>query len=126
MSPMFRTEQFGQTSPYANTNANINMIKGLNELEGNFSSNHFDTPQGRFGTNSSESNLESNSIARISSKYENLKKLNDVNYNKDRQESQTTNNSIYKNVADDWSHSIYLLNINPNTNNQIKQMNTCK
>jgi hypothetical protein len=108
-SPMFRGEQFGLTAPEANGWVNLNKDsvfgKGL-------------TGSDPFGTNS---------IAKMSSKYDNLKKLNDSNYrNKQNPQIQNNSSNYYKNVADDWSHSIYLLNINPYINEQIKQMNSSR
>jgi hypothetical protein len=131
-SPMFRTEHFGKTSPEANGWAN--MVGGMSSDNiGMYSSNQFETPKSRFEVSQSQtqSQFDSNSIARMSSRYDNLRKLNDSKYSKStNSEQQPTNNAYknigYKNIANDWSHSIYLLNINPNLNNQIKQMNTCR
>ena len=137
-SPMFRTEEFGLTSPEANGWANL-----VGSIEPNnqdlYSSNQFESPISRFGL-CSDSNLsqfktkaqfESNSIVRMSSRYDNLKKLNDTNYNqgqmtKESQSTQSSQLSNYKNVADDWSHSIYLMNLNSQTNKQLEKMNSCR
>jgi hypothetical protein len=152
MSPMFRVEQFGKTSPEVNGWANMvgqtNIVNGLvDDVDGvnnDYSTNQFNTPQGKFNYPSSNiplyqksnsSQLESNSIALMSSRYDNLKKLNDSNYNKKHnannnhnhnQNPQESTSFAYKNIADDWSHSIYLLNLNPSLNNNIRQMNSCK
>lgn len=139
-SPMFRTEHFGRTSAEANGWAN--MVGGMgSDNIGMYSSNQFETPESRFEDRQlqpqsqyqTKSQFDSNSIARMSSRYDNLRKLNDSNYSKStnhsqqKQQKQYSQSDIaYKNIADDWSHSIYLLNINPNTNPQIKQMNTSR
>ena len=145
-SPMFRTEHFGRTSPEANGWAN--MVGGMSSDNiGMYSSNQFETPKSRFEVSQSQSQtqsqiqsqiqsqsqFDSNSIARMSSRYDNLRKLNDSNYSKstkpkqqNQQQNQQQSNIVYKNIADDWSHSIYLLNLNPNLNPQIKQMNSSK
>jgi len=128
-SPMFKMEEFGPTSPEVNGWANL--VGGLNYDNIDFYSSQaqFETPTSRFNQNSylsqSVSQSNSNSIARMSSRYDNLKKLNDANY-KQQKLSQSTQSSSYKNVADDWSHSIYLMNINSQTNKQLAQMNSCK
>ncbi len=141
MSPMFRTEQFGQTAPEANGWSSI--VGGLiDETNDTYSSNQFNTPQGKFdyygrqnsqSQNQSSSSFDSNSIAKMSSRYDNLRKLNDSNYRKNNSQSQSQSqsqpnqhNTSYKNIADDWSHSIYLLNINPKLNLHINQMNSCR
>ena len=133
-SPMFRTNQFGRTS--ADVNGWVNMVEGMSSDNiGIYSSNQFDTPKSRFDDSQTQtqtiSQFDSNSIARMSSRYDNLRKLNDSNYSKSnkytQQKQQTTKSNIdYKNIADDWSHSIYLLNLNPNLNPQIKHMNSSK
>ncbi len=120
-SPMFRNEQFGKTAAEANR--------------------WFDNPNGLYGQygnpnqnqNSSQDPFGSNSIAKMSSRANNLRKLNDKNYmgnnssNLSYQSGQTQSQShSYKQIADDWSHSIYLLNLNPYLNEQIKKMNSCK
>ena len=69
--------------------------------------------------------FEPGRIGNISSKTNNLKKLNDKNYSA-KSQFYPESNIQYKEIADDWSHSIYLLNTNPFLNPQIKQMNTCK
>lgn len=138
MSPMFRTEQFEQTAHEANRWDNI--VGGLmDEINGNYSTTQFNTPEGKFDnygiqySMSSQSsyypsNLDSNSIARMSYRYDNLKKLNDSGYRKNNSQSNQANtqSTSYKNIADDWSHSIYMLNINPQLNEQINQMNSCR
>lgn len=142
MSPMFRTEQFGPTSPEANGWVNaiseIGEIGGFNEYGDDFSSNQFSTPNNKFDkptqphqhfTQSTQSNLKLNSIAQMSTRYDNLKKLNDSNHKKSSSTSANLNvhsNTQYKNIADDWSHSIYLLNLNPKSSNEIVKMNSCK
>ena len=154
MSPMFRIEQFGQTGPEANGWGGLvgmggmsgmsgmsgmnGMVGGLfDETNDNYSTNQFNTPQGKFNSSktnsypqSSNYDFESNSIAKMSSRYDNLRKLNDSNYRKNNSQSSQSNSkstsNTYKNIADDWSHSIYLLNVNPQLNSQIKQMNSCK
>ena len=92
---------------------------------GNFGTNQFNISQ-----NQHLHQLESNSIAKMSSRYDNLKKLNDSNYNKNKYKDKTNiqsySNNTYKNIVDDWSHSIYLMNLNPKLNGQINSMNTCK
>lgn len=116
-SPMFRGEQFGRTAPEAN-----GWIGGLgfdSDSDSNFNQNQNLTNQ-----------FTSNGLAKMSSRVDNLRKLNDKNY-KTRQSNFQGNKSItdeysYKQIADDWSHSIYLLNLNPFTNEQIKQMNSCR
>jgi hypothetical protein len=133
-SPMFRTEHFGKTSP--EVNGWVNMVGGMgSDNIGMYSSNQFETPESRFGYNQNktqtqtQTQIDSNSIARMSSRYDNLRKLNDSNYSKSTkysQQKQQQSNIAYKNIADDWSHSIYLLNLNPNLNPQIKQMNSSK
>lgn len=100
MSPMFRMEKFGLTSPEAN--GWINKIDKIN----------------------TSYKQESNSIAQISSRFDNLKKFNDTNYN--QQKFSNSTDSIYKNIADDWSHSIYLVNLNFQLNEQLNNMNSCK
>ncbi len=101
-SPMFKAEKIGMSAPEANAWVNFNN-----------NSTTFDT----------------NNITKMSSKYENLKKLNDANYKNNQPTSDDSVNSKhlheYKKIADDWSHSIYLLNINPNSNQRIVQMNSC-
>lgn len=148
-SPMFRTEHFGRTAP--EVNGWSNMVGGIaSDNVGIYSSNQFETPTSRFADNlhqtqfqsqfksqplsqsQSQSQFKTNSIARMSSQHENLRKLNDPNYSKYTKSTQSTqltpksSDITYKSIADDWSHSIYLLNINPNANTQIKQMNSCK
>lgn len=136
MSPMFRTQEFGQTGPEANGWNGIigSSIDGMND---NYSTNQFDTPQGKFNYQTTKisqssqypSNFDSNSIAKMSSRYDNLKKLNNPNYHENNTQTNQQNKQspyiTYKNIADDWSHSIYLLNINPLLNDKIKQMNSC-
>ena len=137
MSPMFRTEQFGQTAPEAN--GWTSMVGGLTDgIADNYSTNQFNTPQGKFGylksySSQNPSQFESNSIAQMSSRYDNLKKLNEPNNRKNNSQSnhhpnqnRSSPSTSYKTIADDWSHSIYLLNVNPNLNDQIKQMNSSK
>jgi hypothetical protein len=112
-SPMFKSEQFGRTGPEAN-----GWVRDLN-FESNFDSNYNDP-------------FASNGLAKMSSRADNLRKLNDKNYRsgqniiQGKKNNPSYNEYSYKNVADDWSHSIYLLNLNPYLNEQIKQMNTCK
>lgn len=130
-SPMFRTEQFGKTSAEANGWANMVGGMGANmDNIGMYSSNKFETPTSRFenGQSQTHSQFESNSIARMSSRYDNLKKLNDSNYSKSTNHPQQKQSKQHAQtaIADDWSHSIYLLNLNPNSNPQIKQMNSCR
>lgn len=105
-SPMFRAEQFGKTAPEVN---------------------------GWIGFNNKFDDLDpfsSNRLAKMSSKADNLRKLNNSNYktkpNFYSGQNSSSNEHFYKNIADDWSHSIYLLNLNPNSNEQIKQMNSCR
>jgi hypothetical protein len=100
-SPMFKFEKFGRTAPEVN------------------------------GWMGSFNNLISsgvNNLAKMSSKSDNLKKLNDKNYKTEKNIILDNNTSSYKysykKVADDWSHSIYLLNLNPYMNEQIKKMNS--
>lgn len=76
----------------------------------------FEKPVIQSYLNDIENNLEQNNIEKISSIYDNSK-----NELKSKQKSST-----YKSLANDWSHSIYLLNINPNLNPQLQQMNSCK
>jgi hypothetical protein len=125
--PMFREEQFRSTG------------SKINGWVGNFDNfSNFDTLKdsdnlndlGRFD----KLNLgdkETNGLIRMSSRVENLKKLNNKKFEQDIKpkydiKSQNNDKFTYKQIADDWSHSIYLLNINPNLNKYIKQMNTCK
>ena len=108
-SPMFRAEQFGKTAPEVN---------GWNDRLG-FSS----------GFNSNYDNsFESNGLAKMSSRANNLRKLNDKNYRNGQKfdNNMTSNEHTYNQTADDWSHSIYLLNLNPYSDEQIKQMNSCR
>ena len=162
MSPMFRTEQFGlinqsnqtyqtyqtnQSNEYDNFDGDMDM-----DNMGIYSSNIFETPTSKFNNyseynkynkynkyNSQHQNvqLESNSIAKMSSRYNNLSKTNKTNKtnetNNINEQNKSTNiantqtqPNVYKNIADDWSHSIYLINLNFKSNEQIKQMNTCK
>jgi hypothetical protein len=111
-----------------------NLIGGISSYNtDDFSSNNFETPTSRFGLdtdntdyqriNSSQSKFKTNSIANMSSKYENLRKLNNTNYKKSTQSNQSIS---YKDIADDWSHSIYLMNLNSQFNKQISQLNSCK
>jgi hypothetical protein len=147
-SPMFRTEHFERTSPEANGWAN--MVRGMgSDNIGMYSSNQFETPEFIFEDSQCQSRTktqtqaqaqaqaqaqnpaptqhDSNSFARMSSRYDNLRKLNDSKYSKSTDYLQHQQSNIaYKNIADDWSHSIYLLNLNPNSNPQIKQMNSSK
>lgn len=160
-SPMFRTEKLGPASPEANGWGNLvggevegegglngwaNIVKESNLDDMSFySSNQFKTPVSRFesgfssGSNlsQSEAQYESNSIARMSSRYDNLKKLNNNKHHSPPQSSHRSSQSssqsspqssslTYKNIADDWSHSIYLMNLNPGLNKHIVQMNSCK
>lgn len=138
MSPMFRMEQFGPTSAEVNGWADtVQSLNGLNDLGNNYSSNLFDTPKGKFDSNTNTysqtetaHNQIQNNIAKMSSRYDNLKKLNNpINNYENKSKTNNTNqnnNAGYKNIADDWSHSIYILNLNSNTNSQIKNMNACK
>lgn len=139
-SPMFKMENFGPTAPEANKwNNMVESLDGLNYIGNNFSSNLFNTPTGKFNTNLFDtkdySNVyrhgtkisnatSSNNMVKMSSRFDNLKKLNDPEY---RKNLKTNNNQLgnYKNIADDWSHSIYLLNLNFNSNPKILQMNSC-
>lgn len=114
-SPMFRSEQFGRTAPEAN---------------GWVSKLDFDLNTNSNPNSNSLDPFVSNGLAKMSSRTDNLKKLNDKNYRTGQTNIQgnntLSNEYSYKQVADDWSHSIYLLNLNPFTNEQIKQMNSCR
>lgn len=131
-SPMFRMEEFGPTAPQANGWANLVGSMETDNI-GSYSSNQFETPTSRFNQNQnsnlsqsdSQTNFNSNSIARMSSRYDNLKKLNDTNY-KQQKSHQSSQSSSYKNIADDWSHSIYLMNLNSKTNELLNKMNSCR
>lgn len=139
-SPMFRMEEFGPTSPEANGWANLiggNQVMSSDNMSsdnlGPYSSNQFETPSSRFTLDSnslnSQSNtqFESNSIANMSSMHNNLKKINDSKFKqKQYKESKQSTSSTYKNVANDWSHSIYLINLDPKFNKQIDKMNSCR
>lgn len=133
-SPMFRQEQFGRTAPEANgwvgfgnslyeDKKSIGYGYGNSNGNRNGNSNGFDN---EFGSNE----FGSNGLAKMSSRADNLRKLKDTNYrtksNISSGQNSSSNEYSYKNVADDWSHSIYLLNLNPNLNEQIKQMNSCR
>lgn len=78
----------------------------------------------------SNHNVKNNYISQISSKSNNLKKLNDKKYKKEQNiipiNKSQTDDFTYKQIANDWSHSIYMLNINPFLNKNIKQMNSCE
>lgn len=106
-SPMFRSEQFGRTAPEVNG--------WMRSFDSNSNSND---------------PISSNRLAKMSSRANNLRKLNDKNYRSGqtniKDNKSTSDEYSYKQVADDWSHSIYLLNLNPFTNEQIKQMNSSK
>jgi hypothetical protein len=81
------------------------------------------------GTDTISDNNGANSFMSMSSKLNNLKKLNDQKYKSSANVNQnltSTSTNSYKQIADDWSHSIYLLNLNPYSNESIKQMNSCK
>ena len=83
-----------------------------------------------FGRTSAEVNgwLGTNSIANLSDKNNNnnLKKLNDRQHSVSTNKNSSNIDDKYKNIADDWSHSIYMLNLNPNSNEYINNMNSCK
>jgi hypothetical protein len=97
-SPMFKTDQLGKSAQEVNGWSNM-LDKDLLQ-------------------NNKNNNTNTNFIAKISSKYDNFKKNNN---NKLKQEY---NLNTYKNIIDDWSITIYLLNINPFINKEIKQMNS--
>ena len=81
----------------------------------------------QFGRSSADIHgwLDTNSIANLSGRNNNLKKLNDKKHSSSNNYNQ--NNTIqYKQIVDDWSHSIYMVNLNPNSNEFISQMNSCK
>lgn len=108
-SPMFRTEQFGS-----------NIYYDLFENIPNY---------GR-GNNLKDTQ---NNVIFDKSRINNLRKMNDPNYYNNEKtniyQNRQTNtteelNFEYKNIADDWSHNIYLFNLNPNLNENIKKMNT--
>ncbi len=129
MSPMFSSVQFGAASPEANgwnnmfkqTNnyESFNSFNGFNDFGENYSKSEFNTPENKF-----KSKTNTNSIAQISSIQNNLKKLNKSMNQYEQTTPSNQSNSTYKNMADDWSHTIYLLNINKNS--QIEKMNTSK
>ena len=122
-SPMFRVEQFGLTGPEAN-----GWQSTWDKINGNGNARRGD------GNANPYPNPNSNNLAKMSSRYDNLKKLNESGYKKgsgsngksSQASSNNNSNTQYKEFADDWSHTIYLLNLNPNSNQQLKQMNTCR
>lgn len=140
MSPMFRTEAFNKTTP--ETHGWINFVGGLmDDINNYFSVNNFNTPDGQFNNSpnqsispnhsnspnqSNSSFFETNSIAKMSVKYNNLLEHNTLIDKTKTEQISSNQNQNYKNIADDWSHSIYLLNVNGQINNNIKQMNSCK
>ena len=122
-SPMFKSEQFGQSTGYAMWD---NMNNEPNQLNGRM-------PRQLGQTGQSEQSGYSDMTSRIN----NLRKLNDKNYKTKMEQmeqmEQMANQTLnpnqteypYKTIADDWSHSIYMLNLNPYSNEQIKRMNSC-
>lgn len=120
-SPMFKTEQFGRTAP--EVNGWVGSLSSLGKFD-------FDSQTNPYSNPNSSDPFASNRLAKMSSRADNLRKLNDKNYrtgqNIKGNNTQSNDEYSYKQVADDWSHSIYLLNLNPFTNEQIKQMNSCK
>ena len=89
----------------------------------------FNYPESEQFQEDSKKRWGSNSIGRMSSLGLNLQKLNNRNFKQEYSQKQNQfedRTGNYKNIVDDWSHSIYVLNANPNTNNNIKQMNSCK
>ena len=125
-SPMFKTEKFGPTTAESNGWANL-VDSNYQDNMGNYSTTVFETPTSKFVNNNdiNTTQLDSNFLARMSSRFDNLKKLNDIKrgkYEHKNQHNQQTN-SAYKKIADDWSHSIYLMNLNPQLNEQLLQMN---
>lgn len=113
-SPMFRMDDFGLASPEANRYDNI--VPGI-DSNSIYSSNKFEMPKSKFDSdkyqskqNSLYSQFKTYFTDQILSKNIDLKKSSD---------------STYKNIADDWSHSIYLINLNSKTNKQLDKMNSC-
>ena len=126
-SPMFKTEKFGKTTPEVN-----GWVRDLDSI-GNYGDfNEYNSNSNPFQSNSSNQTdiYDSNGFAKMSSRADNLRKLNDRKYTKNHNNIQniriSTDQDSYKQVADDWSHSIYLLNLNPFSSDQIKQMNSCR
>ena len=116
-SPMFRIEQFDKTT--ADTYGWMNQTNNKYAKKSSYNMKSEPEPESEF-----DSISNSNSIAKMSSRINNLKKLNEQNHNYNNNSLNAIN--LYKDIADDWSHSIYLLNLNPYNNEQIKQMDTNK
>ena len=119
-SPMFKSEQFGMTSPEAN--GWTNLFESSTRYNQTNRTNQTNQPNQTNPNN--KSGIETNSFAKMSSGNDNLKKLNDSNYKKNLPKNQES--IEYKSVADDWSHDIYLFNLNPFSNENIKKMNSCR
>ena len=91
-SPMFKSEQFGKTTA---------------EVNGWFGTNMGIGSENSFGLqNKLNSKMETNLFAKMSSKSDNLRKLNDINY---KNSNSNSNSNSYKQITDNWSHSIYLI-----------------
>lgn len=113
-SPMFKMEQFGMSTPEVKGWKNI-------QTQNIFNNNFPDYNSQATKSNNQINSIETNSIAKISTAKINFGKLNNSNKNLD-----SDNLEQYKSTAEDWSHTIYLMNINSKSNNNIKQMNVCK
>jgi hypothetical protein len=146
-SPMFKSEQFGKTTAeaYGWVNSGFDGNKKLNGYgyPNGYANGYANEFANRFGNDDPDILENSNGLAKMSSKANNLRKLNDKNYksgqdnfisnksnlpntNAQTQTQTQTQTHTYKQVADDWSHSIYLVNLNPSSNEQLVQMNSCR
>ena len=112
-SPMFRVEKFGKTAPevngWLNNDVQNNNSKSSNNLKANFQY------------------LQTNNLAKMSSQLSGYTNIQSSLQPQQPQQSGSSNSlSKYSKIADDWDHTIYLMNINPKSNNNLIQMNSCK